>query len=223
MSGIRLFTFFIFGMLFLAPLNAAEVRSTAYDDINKILYLIQNKVRSPLVYHHSFLKLINQKLAINDVKIWVNDAKGTEYPVTIDSEQQDDGYALKLPVFPLETDDLMININQAKGDASFSLSFGINPPSNLQMNYYDLFVVLDDMNELTDEMAGAMSWFVSDRDRLIFSFETKAQVTILHQNGETIFQTDEDNRIELKREEDWFNRQTQVIFSTLPKTIEPED
>ncbi|WMS86108.1 hypothetical protein [Pleionea litopenaei] len=225
MKPLKLFTIGIFLSFSSSYLLASEKieRSIDYSEINKIVYIATNKVRSPLVYLNANVVLNHPELKIQDVKLFVSNEANERKDVVIDHNLTDSGYLMTLPSFPLEHDELKLTVNQPKDHATFSINLGINPPSSKEMTYYELFVLLDDINDFTGEMAGAMSWFVSDMDELKFEFEEPSTITILSKDSQLEFNTDESNELVLEKESSLFKSDAKVIFSSLPKAVLPQD
>jgi len=89
------------------------------------------------------------------------------------------------------------------------------------MPYKDLFIVVEDFNQFIKKMAGAMSFFAPKTSALKFQFDQPATVEISANTKTCRYDTDSDQAIEIKMSSRLMKENPNVIFSTIPASVEP--
>jgi len=197
---------------------ASDSRNIAYNKINDILLYLQKKVKSPFVKTRMYVSTKSEKVKLSEVKLWlISNNKQTE--INIDNNGD-----VSLPIYPTnEAKQYSVKINQKKGQVSINMAIEIDLDDKTNVSYYDLFIILDDINNYTAKMAGMASWFIPDRDRLKFLFNQPASIQIAMDNGFKTFKTNDENIITIKRKRNLLKKNPMVIFSRKPTAISPEN
>ena len=194
-------------------------KSIEYTKINSILSLVMNEAESKYIYLNATVKPTNETLKIEDIKLWLSDDNEQKTDILV----QQDGVVI-LPVLTAErAEKTKLNINQPEDMVSLSITTGINPPTEKQVAYRDLFVLLNDSNRFIEKMAGAASWLVPSMDALSFEFESEAFIEIPSKKRSYRFETDDDNKIEIDVKKRLMKENPMMNFSQLPIAMEPVD
>jgi hypothetical protein len=183
-----------------------------YAKVNDLLLIVSDRSRSRYVFAEVTLELNNEDLTLSDIKMSLRRKEELIQHINV----AEDG-SVVLPVIPLDQmAGVTLYINQKKNDASLSINFGIRPPSKNTIKYLELFIVLQDINEFTGEIAGIASWFIRDKVSLKFKFSEAASVEILSMQKILEYETDENNMIEIKVKKGFLKENPDVVFSQLP-------
>ena len=206
------------------PLSAAEdSRATDYQQINALIDHITNKSSSPYVEVDQSVVInsdkTDQELSFSDIRIWVSLEDEVLHEVPID----DDG-VIQLPLLDEKIAELAkLNVNQDADRVSISLSIGVITPTEKQVPYKQLFVLLEDTNSFISEMAGGFSWLTPSMDDLKFTFENPATISIKTKKKTYQYKTNKDNVISISIKKRLMKENPMVIFSELPIEMSPED
>ena len=195
------------------------MRCIDYSDVNEVLYLVKTRARCKYVYIQSKAVIKDERLTAADVRMWLerNGQKVGEIEVKSD-------LAIALPVVtPDVAKKTKLCVNQPKKVLSVAVNFGVHPPADKEVAYNELFVLLEDVNDFTDEMAGLASWFISDKDVLEFKFIGPATIEILSKTRPQTFRTSVDFKIEIERHKAWKKENPTLRFSVLPVEMNPKD
>jgi len=183
-----------------------------YAKVNDLLLIVSDRSRSRYVFAEVTLELKNADLSMSDIEMSLR--RKEELIQNIDVAE--DGSVI-LPVIPLDQmAGVTLYINQEKNDASLSINFGIRPPSKNTIKYLELFIVLQDINEFTGQIAGIASWFIRDKVSLKFKFDEAASVEIKGMQKNLQYETDENFIIEIKVKKGFLKENPDVVFSQLP-------
>ena len=223
MSGSRKYqlwiTVFFCLQLFSIKAVAESGRSIAYDEINDMLLYLQKHVKSPFVKARMFVKPTSDKVKLSDVKLWL--ISGKQQLKNIDIAENGD---ISLPTYPAdEAGQYSLRINRKKGEVSVSMAIAIDLGEKTEVSYYNLFIILDDVNNYMAKMAGMASWFIPDRDRLKFIFSEPASIKIVMENRIKTYKTNNENIIRIDRKKKLMKKNPKVIFSSKPTEISPEN
>lgn len=197
--------------------SAIEGRDIEYKEINPWL-IISAEAKSELLEIKLRLQILNEEISYEQVKVWIieNDQILNEVPVNFE-----DG-AINLPAYTKErAKQLALRINQDKETAVLDMSVNIDNPPSKKISYQDLFVLLDDINNATKKMAGALYIFAPKVKSLRFQFDEPASIDILAKKKTYNYKTDENSIIEIESSSRLMKEDPEVIFSILPKATEP--
>ena len=129
-------------------------REIEYEKINRLLSTVSQS-KSPLIQSEIKLEILSDEISYDDVKVSIvsNNKHSKQIPVDVISG------TIELPVFE---DDLAkqiaLKLNQDKDALVVNLNASIKSPSSTTIPYKDLFIVIEDFNQFTRKMAGAMSF-----------------------------------------------------------------
>jgi hypothetical protein len=183
-----------------------------YAEVNDLLLIVSDRSRSRYVFAEVALELKNPELAMSDIKMALR--RKDELIQHIDVEKNG---SVILPVIPLDQmAGVTLYINQVKNDAALSINFGIKPPSENTIKYLELFIVLQDINEFTGEIAGIASWFIRDKVALKFKFDDSATVEIRGEKKTVNYETDDNQVIVIKVKKGFLKENPDIVFSQLP-------
>jgi len=200
-------------------LSSENHRAIEYQDINNLVRFINNDVQSQYVALNSRISVTEDGPKLADIKLWMT-GKSEE---VIDIAIAEDGSIILPELSEDEAEESMLHINQPKGVVSINLNAKVNPPSAQEVNYKDLFIVLEDTNNFMSEMMGGMSMFMPDMDALKFVFEQPATIEIASKRKTYRYETDEENAIVIDKSSRLMRENPKVVFSQLVAAISPED
>ncbi|GMM84119.1 hypothetical protein [Pseudoalteromonas sp. MTN2-4] len=116
----------------------------------------------------------------------------------------------------------MLHTNKNKDDVGISLYTDVTPLDSDLLKYYDVFVLLDDINGFTEQMAGGFSIFIPSMDEIKFTFDAPATITVKDSKGKTkTYKTGDEFVIEIPKKKRWMQSDTWLQFSALPTRYEP--
>jgi len=214
-------------LLLTCNLSVAEGTSqdTDYEQINELLVHIKTKTSSPFVDVDQSVSISADKeagaegLTFNDIRVWLTHKDNVIHEIAVDSEGKID-----LPIVDEAiASEVKFNVNQDRKVVSVNLMIGVNPPTNKEISYKDLFILLDDTNNFVSEMAGNLSWFAPSMDELLFTFSEPATITIKSKKKVYQYKTDDEMKISISLKRKLMKEDPLVIFSHLPLDMSPED
>jgi hypothetical protein len=216
---------FLFFFISLGSFSAEQpYRSIEYLQINSMIDLLQNKVRSPYVRYQAQLIIDDPSVEPSSIKIWLTENGKHLQDIAINHQTTTQEYRLNLPLFEkTRAQHIHLNINQDKESVGIAVTTDLMIPQEKVVHYNDLMVVLDDINEFAGEMAGAWSWMMPDMDQLKFVFASNATITLKTTNNPTVLHTNKDFEIVLKNSRKLRRLNPLVEFSISPKAMIPED
>ena len=203
---------------FLSHFSYAKGRSIEYGEMNQVRDMATNQAKSKYFKTAFKLNINNPDIKPNDVKIWL-EREGQEIAsAVIDKEGN-----ISLPILPQdEAEKTMLHTNQNKDDVGISLYTDVIPLDSALLKYSDVFVLLDDINNFTEQMAGGFSMFIPSMDEIKFTFDAPATITVKDSKGKTkAYKTDDEFVIEIPKKERWMQSDTWLEFSALPTKYEP--
>lgn len=207
----------IFFILCAFSISANEQR-IEYGEINQVLNISYNQVRSEYFMCVFRVQIEHSSLQYTDLAIWL----------TLDNKeiargQIDEKGNITLPVLDQEkAEDVLLHINQSKNDVVVSLYTDMAPITSTTVSYKALFSLLTDMNHFTDVMAGGMSWLLPSLDEIEFSFAKPATILLTDVDGEKrVFRSDNSNRIIIPFNNVWMKINPNLEFSGLPEKYKP--
>ncbi|MGS2719420.1 DUF2987 domain-containing protein [Paraglaciecola aestuariivivens] len=197
----------------------SKERRLEYKEFNQVLDLVTNKVNSKYFVSIFKVEIKNSSLTYEDIELWLTlDGK------KIAEGKLDSAGNISFPILNQEkAENVMLNINQSEDDAGISLYTDVVPIKEPKVSYRELFSVLKDLNHFISIMAGNMSWFVPSLDEIEFSFSEPATISFVTGVGQDqLFQSDDDNRIEIPLKDEWLEFNPQLVFSQIPKSYTPK-
>lgn len=193
-------------------------RTIDYEDINHMLHTLKTKARSPFIRLEKKVEINNDTLTLSDVTFTMLHADDTTEIMQIDEEGN-----IALPILEAEqADKTQIHISHKDEDVGFFIRIDVNTIDTKTINYKDLFVLLDDFNQIAPELSPLPGWMIPDMEMMGFDFSDKAQITIHAQDGKKVFETDNKNRIEIEYSKQWMQENPMVEFSVIPDFMYPE-
>ena len=209
--------------MFIAFLSASEARAEYercfdYEDTNKMVSYAQG-LRSQYVRLKATVTIENPRLTMAEVKLRMKRDKKTVMTLPIAA----DGSVKLPPIDKALAERTQLCFNQKKGAAGLMVKADIRPPTKKHVRYRDLFVLLDDFNGFINEMAGFMSWFISDMDALAFTFKEPATIEVLSQQRPKTFATSSKFVIEIEHDDVWQKENPLLKFSAPATEMEPRD
>ena len=190
---------------------AGEFKRVEYSKINAVLQYVQDEVKSPMAQLNTRVSYSGK----GEIKAWLEGAGLPKQPLPIDN---DDNITLPL-LTDAEANALTLVLNQPEHLTSLSVTLFLTPPAENVMPYQTLFACLDDINGLTEKMAGGMSWLTPTLKTLQFHFGQPATITMTADGKTTTYRTDETHSIELKRNKRVEARNPTVVFSRQAKSV----
>jgi len=198
---------------------ASEGREIKYKEINSILSIVSQS-KSPLIESRLKLDILSKEISYDEIKVWIVEGDQILKEIPVDMP---DG-SIKLPVFTkARAKQLALRLNQDKDKLLLNFSANIKPPSSTVIPYRDLFVLIEDINNVTKKMAGAMYLFAPKMDALKFRFDQPATIEIPANKKNYRYETDTDLVIEAKISSRLMKENPTVTFSVIPASIEPID
>lgn len=196
----------------------AEGRSIEYGEMNQVRDIATNQAKSKYFKTAFKLKINNPDIKFSDVKIWLEREGQVIANAAIDKEGN-----ISLPILPQdEAEKTMLHTNKNKDDVGISLYTDVIPLDSALLKYSDVFVLLDDINAFTEQMAGGFSMFIPSMDEIKFTFDAPATITVKDSNGKTkTYKTDDEFVIEIPKKKRWMQSDTWLQFSALPTRYEP--
>tara|TARA_B100000214_G_scaffold373681_1_gene354544 strand:+ start:1112 stop:1762 length:651 start_codon:yes stop_codon:yes gene_type:complete len=203
-------------MSFLAS-AASEGRDIQYKEINPWI-IMSSQAKSELLETKFILQILNEEITYEQVNAWIIENGQILNEIPIDPK---DG-TINLPAYTMErAERLALRINQKKETVVLDMSVNIDNPASKEIPYQDLFVLLDDINNATKKIAGALYIFAPKVKSLRFQFDRPASIDILAKKKTYSYKTDENSIIEIKSSNQLMKENPDVIFSVLPKATEP--
>jgi len=198
---------------------ASEGREIKYKEINSILSIVSQS-KSPLIESRLKLDILSKEISYDEIKVWIVEGDQILKEIPVDMP---DG-SIKLPVFTkARAKQLALRLNQDKDKLLLNFSANIKPPSSTAIPYRDLFVLIEDINNVTKKMAGAMYLFAPKMDALKFRFDQAAIIEIPANKKTYHYETDSDFVVEVKGSSRLMKENPQVTFSIIPVSVEPID
>ena len=128
---------------------ADEFKRVEYSKINAVLQYVHDEVKSPMAQLNTRVNYSGE----GEIKAWLEGSGAPKKPLPIDSNDN-----INLPlVTEAEANALTLVLNQPEHLTSLSVTLLLAPPIENVMPYQTLFSCLDDINGLTEKMAGGMS------------------------------------------------------------------
>ena len=198
---------------------AAEKRCVDYEQPHKIVLFAKQSIRSQYAHLKTVAEVRKPGLTVAELRMWLE--RGGK--VTAEIPIKPDG-VVELPIIGEEAaGDTDICINQPKDAAGLSIELEARPPTKKVVPYRELFALLDDVNDFSDEMAGVFSLFVRDKDVIVFKFQTPATIEVVSRRRPRTFSTSDELTIEIERHADWQAENPKIRFSAFPTEILPQD
>ena len=214
LNRLQLILFFLVS-LFCAPGVATENGSMSYENINKILTLIELHAKSPYVGLTATLEVEDEDLSMDDIELSLVH-KGNVIKRL--SPDMDGSVQFELLDHDVGEDALVV-INQPKGKVAMRLAAGVKPVRSQQVPYDELFSVLDDLENIANEMIGLPSWLLPDLNYLEFSFGSQAVITLVGADVITAYESNSEHVIKIERQADLKHSNAKVVFSQLPTEV----
>ena len=198
---------------------AEEKRCIDYEQPHKVVSFAKTRIRSKFVRLRIRAELHSPRVALADIRVWLERDGKVTAKVPIEADR-----SVGLPFIGEETaEDTEVCINQPKDVASIAIDIRVVPPGTKVVRYRELFDLLDDYNNFTEEMAGIVSWFIRDKDVIAFKFAQPATIEILSIKRPRKFSTSDELVVEIERHDDWKDDNPEVRFSALPVALETLD
>ncbi|TMO55790.1 hypothetical protein [Pseudoalteromonas phenolica] len=196
----------------------AEGRSIEYGEMNQVRDIATNQTKSKYFKTAFKLTVNNPDIKFSDVKVWLEREGQVIANAVIDKEGN-----ISLPILPQdEAEKTMLHTNKNKDDVGISLYTDVIPLDSALLKYSDVFVLLDDINGFTEQMAGGFSMFIPSMDEIKFTFDAPATITVKDSKGKTkTYKTDDEFVIEIPKKKRWMQSDTWLQFSALPTRYEP--
>jgi len=196
----------------------AEGRSIEYGEMNQVRDIATNQTKSKYFKTAFKLTVNNSDIKFSDVKVWLEREGQVIANAVIDKEGN-----ISLPILPQdEAEKTMLHTNKSKDDVGISLYTDVIPLDSALLKYSDVFVLLDDINAFTEQMAGGFSMFIPSMDEIKFTFDAPATITVKDSKGKTkTYKTDDEFVIEIPKKKRWMQSDTWLQFSALPTRYEP--
>jgi len=196
----------------------AKGRSIEYGEMNQVRDMATNQAKSKYFKTAFKLNINNPDIKPSDVKIWL-EREGQEIASAVIDEEGN----ISLPILPQdEAEKTMLHTNKNKDDVGISLYTDVIPLDSALLKYSDVFVLLDDINNFTEHMAGGFSMFIPSMDEIKFTFDAPATITVKDSKGKTkAYKTDDEFVIEIPKKKRWMQSDTWLKFSALPTKYEP--
>ena len=211
-------------LIFLLPTtlvlaNTASLQQRDYDELNRLLYTLKHQTRSGYIDTEFTLVRHDDNIQQKDVRLWLTRGNQTIAEAEIDSEGN-----ISLPVLsPAQAKGVTLHFNQPKRAVGIRLSAGMKQLETRRVNYRDLFVVLDDINDFSGEVGGLAAWLLPDMDALGFDFDSPASIDILSAGGTLQFKSNNKHRIVIDYNEQLMKENPTMVFSQRPTWTWPED
>ena len=199
--------------------NTASLQQRDYDELNNLLYILKHETRSDYVDTEFKLVQYNDDVQQKDVRLWLTRDRQTIAEATIDNEGN-----ISLPVLPpAQAKEVTLHFNQPKHAVGIRLSAGMKQLETIRVNYRELFVVLDDINDFSGEIGGLAAWLIPDMDALGFDFDKPANIEIRSAEGTLYFESNNKHRIVIDYNKKLMKENPTMVFSQLPTWTWPED
>ena len=191
--------------------SADEFKRVEYSKINAVLQYVHDEVKSPMAQLNTRVNYSGE----GEVKAWLEGAGLPEQPLPIDTNHN-----ITLPLLTdAEAKALTLVVNQPAHLTSLNVTLFLAPPTDNVISYQRLFSSLDDINGLTEKMAGGMSWLTPTLKTLQFHFGEPATITMTADGKTTTYRTDETHSIELKRNKRVEAQNPTVTFSRQAESV----
>ncbi len=202
----------------ISQFSYAEGRSIEYGEMNQVRDIATNQAKSKYFKTAFKLTINNPDIKFSDVKVWLEREGQLIANAVIDKEGN-----ISLPILPQdEAEKTMLHTNKSKDDVGISLYTDVIPLDSALLKYSDVFVLLDDINAFTEQMAGGFSMFIPSMDEIKFTFDAPATITVKDSKGKTkTYKTDDEFVIEIPKKKRWMQSDTWLQFSALPTRYEP--
>ena len=130
----------------------AEGRSIEYGEMNQVRDIATNQAKSKYFKTAFKLTINDPDIKFSDVKIWLEREGQVIANAVIDKEGN-----ISLPILPQdEAEKTMLHTNKDKDDVGISLVTNVISLDSTLLKYSDVFVLLDDANSFTEQMAGGV-------------------------------------------------------------------
>lgn len=195
----------------------AEGRSIEYGEMNQVRDIATNQAKSKYFKTGFKLTINDPDIKFSDVKIWLEREGQVIANAVIDKEGN-----ISLPILPQdEAEKTMLHTNKDKDDVGISLVTNVISLDSTLLKYSDVFVLLDDVNSFTEQMAGGFSMFIPSMDEIKFTFDAPETITVKDSKGTTkTYKTDDEFVIEIPKKKRWMQSDTWLQFSALPTRYE---
>ena len=198
---------------------ASEGREIEYEKINTLLSTVSQS-KSPLIESQVKLEILSKEISYDEIKVWIVEDNQILNEIPVDLTNG----TIKLPVFKeARAKQLALRLNQDKDSLVLNLNASIKSPSSTVMSYRDLFLIIEDFNNVTKKLAGAMYLFAPKMSSLKFRFDQPATIEIPVNKKNYRYETDTDLVIEAKISSRLMKENPTVTFSVIPASIEPID
>ena len=198
---------------------ASEGREIEYEKINTLLSTVSQS-KSPLIESQIKLEILSKEISYDEIKVWIVEDNQILNEILVDLTNG----TIKLPVFKeARAKQLALRLNQDKDSLVLNLNASIKSPSSTVMSYRDLFLIIEDFNNVTKKLAGAMYLFAPKMRSLKFRFDQPATIEIPANKKNYRYETDTDLVIEAKISSRLMKENPTVTFSVIPASIEPID
>ena len=197
---------------------ASEGREIEYEKINTLLSTVSQS-KSPLIESQTKLEILSKEISYDEIKVWIVEDNQILNEIPVDLTNG----TIKLPVFKeARAKQLALRLNQDKDSLVLNLNASIKSPSSTVMSYRDLFLIIEDFNNVIKKLAGAMYLFAPKMNSLKFRFDQPATIEIPAKKNYR-YETDTDLVIEAKISSRLMKENPTVTFSVIPTSIEPID
>ena len=204
----------LFIMLLIAGQSHAEqeMGSMPYKKINKMLVIIDKYAKSPYTALIASIKPESDNLKISDLMLTLhhNDQIIKHIDIAPDGSIN----------FPLIEENIAktasLKINQTKGSVAMGFTAGIKAIDTLEVDYRQVFTVLDDLETVASELVGIPSWMIPDIDEITFHFSQPSSIKLVGPKEEFLATTNEDKEITLERDSELEKAAYKIVFSHLP-------
>ena len=186
--------------------------------MNQVRDIATNQTKSKYFKTAFKLTVNNPDIKFSDVKIWLEREGQVIANAVINKEGN-----ISLSILPQdEVEKTMLHTNKNKDDVGISLYTDVIPLDSALLKYSDVFVLLDDINAFSEQMAGGFSMFIPSMDEIKFTFDAPATITVKDSKGKTkTYKTDDEFVIEIPKKKRWMLSDTWLQFSALPTRYEP--
>ncbi|MFY8299073.1 DUF2987 domain-containing protein [Pseudoalteromonas sp. SS15] len=196
----------------------AEGRSIEYGKMNQYRDMATNQAKSQYFSSLFKLKINNPDIQQSDVKVWLEQEGKVLAEATFDEEGN-----IGLPILSqADADKTLLHSNYSKDDVGIAITMSLKPIESKELKYSEVFLLLDDVNNFAEQMAGGFSMFVPSMDEIKFTFDAPSTISVKDSKGKTkTYKTDDEFVIEIPKKKRWMQSDTWLQFSALPTRYEP--
>ena len=199
-------------LLFVSFKAMSAENGMAYTKVNKLLTIIRDYAKSPHTGLIATVKPEKNGLKMSTIRFFIKHKEQV-----IDEISVSDSGTVVFPLLPEHVaDKASLESNQPKGSFSLDLTAGIKAITTQIVSYDEVFGVLDDIETVASELVGIPSWMIPDIDSIEFVFASAASVTLKNADDVRTYNTDDEFRVEIERDDDYEENDTQIVFSTIP-------